>query len=187
MLTNDFRVRKQLLQKLQNHEQPKIIIISAFFVPLIGKITHLRLFFDPRHFRRFYLKVWLTFWPRGFADAVLGTAYLLLLLFLLLFLENFFEFHEKSGHSLHCQQVFPENSGNHCSVSTKRVESNLMLVQEIRGNYCMQLVHENSGIQCLDEIRGIHSMYTKLLDFFICVFCMYCIALVSYQICRLNY
>ena len=37
------------------------------------------------------------FWPRGFADAVLGTAYLLLL-----FLENFFEFHEKSGHFLHC-------------------------------------------------------------------------------------
>ena len=36
------------------------------------------------------------FWPRGFADAVLGTAYLLFLL------ENFFEFHEKSGHSLHC-------------------------------------------------------------------------------------
>ena len=42
----------------------------------------------------------LCFWPRGFADAVLETAYLLLLLFL--FLENFFEFHEKSGHSLHC-------------------------------------------------------------------------------------
>ena len=59
------------------------------------------------------------FWPRGFADAVLGTAYLLLLL-----LENFFEFHEKSGHSLHWQQVFPENSGNHCSVSTKIVECN---------------------------------------------------------------
>ena len=38
------------------------------------------------------------FWPRGFADAVLGTAYLLLFLLL----ENFFEFHEKSGHSLHC-------------------------------------------------------------------------------------
>ena len=32
-----------------------------------------------------------SFWPRGFADAVLGKAYLLLL-----FLENFFEFHEKS-------------------------------------------------------------------------------------------
>ena len=46
------------------------------------------------------------FWPRSFADAVLGTAYLLLLLLLLLFLfflENFFEFHEKSGHSLHCK------------------------------------------------------------------------------------
>ena len=43
------------------------------------------------------------FLPRGFADAVLGTAYLLFLLFLLLLLlENFFEFHEKSGHSLHC-------------------------------------------------------------------------------------
>ena len=38
------------------------------------------------------------FWPRGFADAVLGTAYLLFLLLL----ENFFEFHEKSGHSLLC-------------------------------------------------------------------------------------
>ena len=37
------------------------------------------------------------FWPWGFADAVLGMAYLLLFLFL----ENFFEFHEKSGHSLH--------------------------------------------------------------------------------------
>ena len=66
-----------------------------------------------------YIKIWLSltydlyngeiyqkiyFWPRGFADAVLGTAYLLLLLliFLFLFLENFFEFHEKSGHSLHC-------------------------------------------------------------------------------------
>ena len=42
----------------------------------------------------------ISFWPRGFADAVLGTAYLLLFLFLLL--EKFFEFHEKSGHSLHC-------------------------------------------------------------------------------------
>ena len=36
------------------------------------------------------------FWPQGFADTVLGTAYLLLL-----FLKNFFEFHEKSGQSLH--------------------------------------------------------------------------------------
>ena len=42
------------------------------------------------------------FWPRGFADAVLGTAYLLFLLLLLLLLENFFEIHEKSGHFLHC-------------------------------------------------------------------------------------
>ena len=33
-----------------------------------------------------------SFCPRGFADAALGTAYLLLL-----FLEIFFEFHEKSG------------------------------------------------------------------------------------------
>ena len=40
-----------------------------------------------------------SFWPRVFADAVLGTAYLLLLL---LFLENVFQFHEKSGHLLHC-------------------------------------------------------------------------------------
>ena len=37
------------------------------------------------------------FWPRGLADPVLGKAYLLLLLFfLLLFLENFFAFHENS-------------------------------------------------------------------------------------------
>ena len=41
-----------------------------------------------------------SFWPRGFADAVLGKAYLLLLF--LLFLENFFEFHEKSGPLLQC-------------------------------------------------------------------------------------
>ena len=38
------------------------------------------------------------FWPRGLADAVLGTAYLLLLLFF----ENFFEFHEKSGYFFRC-------------------------------------------------------------------------------------
>ena len=39
------------------------------------------------------------FWPRGFADSVLGKAYLLLLLF---FSENFFEFHEKGGPLLQC-------------------------------------------------------------------------------------
>ena len=37
------------------------------------------------------------FLPRGFTDAVLGMAYLTLLFLLFLFLENFFEFHEKSG------------------------------------------------------------------------------------------
>ena len=42
---------------------------------------------------------WLNFWPRGFADAVLGTPSLLLL-FLLLFLEKKFEFHEKSVHKI---------------------------------------------------------------------------------------
>ena len=48
-----------------------------------------------------YMKQWVAefFWPRGFGDAVLRTAYLLLLL---LFLENFFEVQEKSGHFLQC-------------------------------------------------------------------------------------
>ena len=49
-------------------------------------------------------------WPRGFADAVLGTAYLLLLFLLLL--ENFFEFHEKSGQRKNlrqCRAAGPRN------------------------------------------------------------------------------
>ena len=98
----------------------------------------------------------LSFWPRGFADAVLGTAYLLFLLLLFLFLENFFEFHEKSGHSLHCQQVFPENNGNHCSVSTKIVEFNACPRNSWK---LLQRVHENSGIQWLS---------TKFVEFTVC-------------------
>ena len=81
---------------------------------------------------------------------------LFLLLLLFLFLENFFEFHEKSGHSLHCQQVFPENSGNNCSVSTKIVEFNAFPPNLW---ISLQYVHENSGIQALS---------TKIVKFTVC-------------------
>ena len=41
-----------------------------------------------------------TFWPRGFADAVLGTAYLLFLLLVFLFLEK--KFNSREIVDIHC-------------------------------------------------------------------------------------
>ena len=99
------------------------------------------------------------------SDAVLGTAYLLLFLFL----ETFFELHEKSGHSLHCQQVFPENNGNHCSVSMKIVEFNACPQNSWK---LMQRVHENCGIQCLSM---------KFVEFTVCTLNrkLYCFSFLS--------
>ena len=71
-----------------------VLIFEYFRVMLIFESG---LFKSCTIFGHAYFQI-LDFWPRGFADAVLRTAYLLLFLLL----ENFFEFHEKSGHSLHC-------------------------------------------------------------------------------------
>ena len=72
---------------------------------------------------------------------------------------------QKFGQSLHCLQVFPENSVNRCSMSTKIVEFNACPRNSWKLLLC---IHENSGIQCLStkivEFTAACT-YTKLLDF----------------------
>ena len=80
------------------------------------------------------------FWPRGFADAVLGTAYLLL------FLENLFWIPRKklTFPALHCKQT---------SVSTKFVDIIAVCLRNLW-----------TSLHCVHEINGIYKVSTKLVD-----------------------
>ena len=96
---------------------------------------------------------------RELCSKVLKEAMLLLLLARkheqkMLFLENFFEFHEKTGHFVHCQQS---------SVSMKLVES-----KACPQNYWnSELVHQICGNQCSVSTKLVEfSVSTKLVDFF---------------------
>ena len=55
----------------------------------------------------------------------------------------------KSGHLMHCQQIFPENSGNHSSsVSTKLAEFKTCPLNLSKSQ---QRVHEKSGIHSVSK------------------------------------
>ena len=101
---------------------------------------------------RFKYNIWnpIYFWPQGFADAVIGTAYFVVVVVLdVLVLGKHFWIPRKK-----CTAgFFPEKSGNHFRLSAKRVELNACPRNSWKS---LQHVHEKSGIQCLS---------TKIMEF----------------------
>ena len=78
-----------------------------------------------------------------------------------------------------------KKKGNHCSMSTKIVQSNACPWNSWK---LLQRVHKNTEIQCLSTKLVEFSVYTLIFGFLHqSVLCLYCIALVSYQICWLNF